>query len=55
MSLIDKYLGQHAPQKPALADKLPSAVELTKVDAAFNQIMAAIEMLLRGRYECALT
>jgi len=55
MNLIQKYLGQYRPREVPLAGKLPIAVELTKVDAAFNQIMAAIEMLLRGRYECALT
>jgi hypothetical protein len=35
--------------------KLPSSIVVTKVDAAFNQIIAAIDMLRIGRYECAIT
>ena len=55
MNLIQKYQRQYKPHEPPLARKLPTAVVVTKADAAFNQIMLAIEMLLRGRYECALT
>lgn len=55
MDLLKKYLAQYRPRELPLADKLPTGLELTKLDAAINQIMAAIEMLLRGRYECAIT
>lgn len=34
---------------------IPPGIILTKEEAAFNQILAAIDMLQVGRYECATT
>ena len=34
---------------------LPKEIRLTKNEAALRQTMAAIEMYLQGRYECAVT
>jgi hypothetical protein len=34
---------------------LPKGIRLTKNEAALRQTMAAIEMYLQGRYECAVT
>lgn len=35
--------------------QIPPGIILTKEEAAFNQILAAIDMLQVGRYECATT
>jgi hypothetical protein len=35
--------------------EVPPGILLTKEEAAFNQILAAIDMLRVGRYECATT